>query len=345
MYRNCIFCSASLGENDALEEFPVGRQLAFDAWRGRLWAVCPVCARWNLSPIEERWEAVEAAEKLFRDARLRVQSENVGLAQLPDGTRLVRVGSAVPGELAAWRYGNQLLARRKRYFVTAGIGAAATVAFYGGMAAAGSGFIGFWMGGSWLQSRRQQKIVHRIQNPGVTSRELVIRRWHLEGMSLDASDNGDIGVVVRDAHRKKPGGWDGTVNRNSDDVTLISGDNARALLSRAMVHVNRKGATQSKLSEANRLLSGAGSAEQVLRIAASNRAALGRKAGRNPDMINPTDALVLEMALNEESERRALEGELATLEAAWREAEEIAAIADSLPGEAALNRLIDRLRR
>ena len=37
------------------------------------------------------------------------------------------------------------------------------------------------------------------------------------------------------------------------------------------------------------------------------------------------------MTLHEESERRALQGELATLEAAWREAEEIAAIADSLP--------------
>jgi hypothetical protein len=37
------------------------------------------------------------------------------------------------------------------------------------------------------------------------------------------------------------------------------------------------------------------------------------------------------MALQEEAERRALEGELAALEAAWREAEEIASIADSLP--------------
>lgn len=34
----------------------------------------------------------------------------------------------------------------------------------------------------------------------------------------------------------------------------------------------------------------------------------------------------------EESERRSLEGELAALEAAWREAEEIARIADALPG-------------
>ena len=40
--------------------------------------------------------------------------------------------------------------------------------------------------------------------------------------------------------------------------------------------------------------------------------------------------LALEMALHEESERRALDGELARLEAAWREAEEIAGIADQL---------------
>jgi hypothetical protein len=42
------------------------------------------------------------------------------------------------------------------------------------------------------------------------------------------------------------------------------------------------------------------------------------------------DRLALEMAANEDSERRAMEGELAELEAAWREAEEIAAIADNL---------------
>lgn len=36
------------------------------------------------------------------------------------------------------------------------------------------------------------------------------------------------------------------------------------------------------------------------------------------------------MALHEEAERRAIEGELADLERAWRDAEEIAGIADSL---------------
>lgn len=46
--------------------------------------------------------------------------------------------------------------------------------------------------------------------------------------------------------------------------------------------------------------------------------------------LSPEDRLALEMAANEDSERRALAGELAQLKAAWQRAEEIAAIADSL---------------
>lgn len=343
MYRHCIFCSSPFGSNQALESFPVGRQLAFDASKGRLWAVCPVCARWNLSPVEERWESVEAAEKLFRDARLRVQSENVGIAQLPDGTRLVRVGQAVPGELAAWRYGRQLLQRRKRYFVTGGVGVAMGVAVYGGAMALGTGFLGYWFAGSWLQNRRQQKIVHRIDTP--SGDNVIIRRWHLDGIGILPSETGELEVHVRDAHSRKPDGWNGRVRRHSKDVYVLTDQNAQALLARAMVHVNRKGATPAKLADANRVLANVGSSEDVLRVAASRRMALGDRAGRDPDVIKGTNALVLEMALNEQSERRALEGELAGLTAAWREAEEIAAIADSLPGEAALHRVIDRLVR
>lgn len=46
-------------------------------------------------------------------------------------------------------------------------------------------------------------------------------------------------------------------------------------------------------------------------------------------MPKPT-RLALEMAIHEEDERRALEGELWRLEQAWRDAEEIAAISDNL---------------
>jgi hypothetical protein len=40
--------------------------------------------------------------------------------------------------------------------------------------------------------------------------------------------------------------------------------------------------------------------------------------------------LALEIAVNEEAERRALEGELILLEREWKEAEELAAISDDL---------------
>ena len=52
-----------------------------------------------------------------------------------------------------------------------------------------------------------------------------------------------------------------------------------------------------------------------------------------PGYVNKMPAatrLALEMALHEEQERRALEGELWRLERAWEAAEEIAAISDDL---------------
>jgi hypothetical protein len=345
MYRNCIFCSAEFGSNEALEAFPVGRRLAFDGWRGRLWTVCPACARWNLAPIEERWEAVEEAEKLFRDARLRVQSENVGLAKLPDGTQLVRVGSAVAGELAAWRYGSQLLKRRKRYLVAGGVGTVAGVAALGGIQALGVGFFGIYMGVQALNNRWNRKVIYRVlPHEDPEGRNITIRRWHLKGMRLDGvTPDGRMHLEIRDAARKDP--RSGGIHPRKSPVSVVSGDTARAVLARAMVHVNKKGATPASLKEADRILADAGSAERILREAAERGAALGDEAGARHGVLMGPGALAFEMALNEESERRALEGELAALEAAWKEAEEIAAIADSLPGEAALNRVLDRLIR
>ena len=46
--------------------------------------------------------------------------------------------------------------------------------------------------------------------------------------------------------------------------------------------------------------------------------------------LMPVERLALEMAVHEEAERRALDGELARLAEEWKEAEEIAAIADDM---------------
>jgi hypothetical protein len=55
--------------------------------------------------------------------------------------------------------------------------------------------------------------------------------------------------------------------------------------------------------------------------------------------------LSLEMASQEESERRALEGELAELESAWRRAEEIAVIADDLLLPSSVATFLERHRQ
>lgn len=336
MYRTCIFCSAPLGANEAVEAFPVGRSVAFDAAKGRLWAVCRKCGRWNLAPLEERWEAVEEAERAFRDTRIRVQSENVGLAKLRDGTRLIRVGTALAGELAAWRYGDQLVRRRNQYLLVAAAGTATGLLLIGGFVAAGvgGGLGGLWsVAGSLWQERENRKVIHRVPaGESPTGAELAIRRWHVFGAQLQPSDTGAVQLVVPDVSREKAkaDGW-GRPKYGTADPVVLPDAHARTVLGRAMVHVNAKGASRGRVRDAVALLEKAPSPEEYLRDAARRQGVLGRRKGMERMQLAPAASLALEMALHEESERRALQGELAALEAAWRQAEEIAAIADRLP--------------
>jgi len=107
------------------------------------------------------------------------------------------------------------------------------------------------------------------------------------------------------------------------------------------VYVNRTGASRSGVEWATELLTVRGSGEEYVRYIVASGLSLGMSGGNEPRLHTPF-ALALEMALTEESERRALEGELAALKAAWREAEEIAAIADALPDTIQLPRWLRR---
>ena len=148
MYTACLYCSKSLGSNEVIELFPVGRRLAFDGARGRLWVVCPSCQRWCLTPIDERWEAIEACERAFRSARVRASTAEISLVRLPEGLELVRVGAPLIPEMAAWRYGREFSARRRRALALGagalGVGAVgASVALSSGLAAAYVGLAAF----------------------------------------------------------------------------------------------------------------------------------------------------------------------------------------------------------
>jgi hypothetical protein len=380
MYRTCIFCSSDLGENEALEHFPVGARLAFDAWQGRLWAVCGKCGRWNLSPIEERWEAVEEAEKHFRDSRLRVSSENIGLAKLPDGTRLIRVGEALPGELAAWRYGDMLRHRRYRHWLAIGGAVAAGGALLGGMhmaAVAGLGAVGSWAPQLFSQAMIYRKartpIARLAADESPTGEELLLRRIHLNGARLAEGSDGDVAVHLPYVHLPRA-----PIAGVAGRPVMLEGEVARSVIGRAMVDANARGASRRRVDDAIGLLTAAGGPEAYLHGVAGEGRSLGllpihsvvhmlaqrrgvaRLLGRlrgdpvletvvglgerremkrqmrrdyqkaNGLFRSNAPQLAVEMALHEESERRALQGELAALEAAWREAEEIAHIADSL---------------
>ncbi|HEV7594825.1 MAG TPA: hypothetical protein VGO33_07495, partial [Gemmatimonadaceae bacterium] len=108
-----------------MEHFPVGRRLAFDAAKGRLWVVCRKCERWNLTPVEERWEAIEECERAYRGTKLRASTDQIGLARLSEGLELVRIGQPLRPEFAAWRYGDQFGRRRRKQLMKTGAIAAA----------------------------------------------------------------------------------------------------------------------------------------------------------------------------------------------------------------------------
>ena len=115
MFTRCIFCHAPFPENGVFGRLPPGHRLAFDPGRGRLWVVCEGCHRWNLCPIEKRWEALHQLERMVRDkSRLVAETDNIVLLSAGE-LFLIRVGKAGLAEQAWWRYGRELNARRTRF--------------------------------------------------------------------------------------------------------------------------------------------------------------------------------------------------------------------------------------
>ena len=332
MYSTCIFCNKPLGKNESIEAFPVGERLAFDAARGRLWVVCRSCERWNLSPMDERWEAVEQAEKLYRDARRRMSTDNIGLAKMRDGTTLVRIGEPLRPEFAAWRYGDQFGRRRTRAVLLAGSGIAAIGAVAAGGAAVGlavGGFTGLiWSGVQTVLHGRAGTVVVRIRTEKWGT--LHVRRRDLAESSIGRGDDGSFAVSLR-----YKGGAIGFTGREAERVAAL-----------IVPKVNRFGGNRESVAHAVEEIESRGGSERFMaKIADVSRVTTKawmpddtpRRRRTERDFtkfglfsLPAPHRLALEMALHEEAERRAMDGELAELERAWREAEEVAEIADNL---------------
>jgi len=343
MYATCLFCNQPLGTNSTFDSFTTGRRLAFDAAKGRLWVVCRKCERWNLSPLDERWEAIEQAERLYSETRRRVATAEIGLARLADGTELVRIGSPMRPEFAGWRYGDQFGRRRNRQLLIAGGGIAALTALVAGGAAVGVSIGGFgwgmWQLGHTLVHGREDTIVAKVRTDD--GRLLYVRRRHLAESSLAHGSDGALLINLR----------------YKNGQSQFEGPEAMRIASLVIPKVNRFGGSRETVATAVRHIEMGGGperyVEQLARRAESLTQVRGRrhKFGRKGTVgktglygLTAVDRLGLEMALHEDAERRAMEGELSLLEAAWKDAEEIAGIADNLLLPDTVTSSLDRMR-
>ena len=333
MFATCLYCSANLGQNEVIQAFPVGRRLAFDAIHGRLWVVCRSCERWNLSPLDERWEAIEQAERLYRDSRLRVSTDNIGLARMREGLELVRIGEPQRPEMAAWRYGDQFGRRRNRQLLLTGAAVGAVAAIYAGGMALGVSMVSFTgiaaNGGMWdaIVNGSPKKVVARVS---VMNGELLeVQRRHAR-MSAVVKSVGDEPFMLNVEHTR--------------GTAILTGTDAMRAAAQLLPTVNRFGGSKAAVNEAVAYLDEFGSPantmqriQQAYGIVGASTAKRGKKGevqlSKVPGVLHNlplNQRLALEMALHEEQERRAMQGELAELEKEWRDAENVARISDSM---------------
>lgn len=316
LFSHCIFCHGRLPANDSIEHFPVGSRIAFDPGRGRLWAVCPSCSRWNLAPFEERWEALEELERAHRDrGRVLSSTDNIALIEAA-GVQLVRVGDARLVEEAWWRYGREMLRRRTRYRALGWVEQGALV----GAVLASGGFVYMAAGGQLLNNaaryRRFGSLAWRGVAPCISCgdplEQLTFRRSKHLHITRDTAGVGPALHLRCGACRTGEHQLEGVV--------------AEHVLRRVVTYHHFHGASDARLRSATDYIDRLGSADAV----AEELTRSGLRLDRLFDRERRTQAVALEIALNEEAERRLLEMELAELEARWRQEEEIAAIADGL---------------
>jgi len=324
MYARCLFCNSSLGRNHVLEFMPQGRRVAFDLQRGRLWAVCPACGKWNLCPFEERWEVLEDCARLSMTALIQESTGEISLLRHRSGLSLIRVGGPSLGELVSWRFARNLLRRRRNFLI--GMATATVVPLVAVWGAAVGGGVA-----SALYSSLVFRHVHQ------ETRKPVI------DLATGAGTPLQITASAARALCYATGQSDGTVLRvrtqNAGFQEVRDGD-AMVLLARALPLINETGgSTDSALSAAESITDAGGTEGYLASVAADGalhrRSVLGKPSSpryrvgaiyKFPVAIR----LGLEAATHMDQEDRALSGEIEGIMAEWRHAEAIAEISDGL---------------
>jgi hypothetical protein len=309
MYRTCAFCNAALRGDGGPSGLGVGRRIAFDEWRSRLWVVCPACARWNLAPLDDRLERIEAVARAARDGQVVAASPQVALIHW-QGYELVRVGKPPRVELAGWRYGERLRARereRARVVVpltvaAVGLGIAANVAVGGsfGVFIWNFGRVADWAYVALLGNRRVTLAEPLLCE--ACGSVMHLRARHVQHGRLTHEARADIALLLR---CPSCGG----------EGALLTGADAAHALRRGLTFLNAGRAARRRAETAAREVDRAGGPEGLIRDASQGAATLRS--------LRPERRLALEIAVDELAE-------VTELERQWIEAEQIAEIADGM---------------
>ena len=317
IFSRCLFCHAGIPENETFEGLTRGERFAFDSGRGRLWVICSECQRWNLVPIEDRWEALEALEKIARDeARLLVRTDNVALMRIGD-VELVRIGQATLPEEAWWRYGRELAGRRAQF---------QRMSITMGRTTGAIALSGITLGRMAIGMLGMQAVIRTIMRdvkfgptawrgaaacPGCGS---VLREIHFENtrrIIIARSDQGGLELRYR-CYRCQ-------IDALHSGYRL-TGISAEHLLRRVLAYRHFDGANEANVRASAAVIEEIGSPDQLTQRLALQRVYLG-------ELPRPY-TLALEIAINDITERKLLQLELKDLEARWLEEEKLARIVD-----------------
>ena len=308
MFRTCAFCNAPFDGDGGPSGLGVGRRLAFDEWRGRLWVVCSKCSRWNLTPLDDRLERIEVVARAARDAgRVAAATEQVALIRW-ERYDFVRVGKPLRVELATWRYGERMRTRQRERMkvvvpltvVAVGLGIAANVAAGGGLG------VFVWN----LHRLVDQAYVGIVGNRKVLLAEppicahcgslMQLRARHVQHARVVPDSHAEVAVVLSCPKCRREGAH-------------LTGLDAVQVLRQGLTYLNVTRSGRRKAEDAARVVDQVGGPDRLLHDVARSELTLRS--------LRPERRLALEMAVDERAEVEELERQ-------WREAEEIAEIAD-----------------
>ena len=325
MYTTCAFCNAEFDGDGGPSGLGIGRRLAFDEWKGRLWVVCAKCARWNLTPLDDRLERIEALARSAHDGHLLASTEQVSLLRWQQYD-LVRVGKPPRVELAGWRYGERMRARsRERAKVVVPLTLAAVGLSIAANVAAGGAFGAVvWNVGRLADSVYVGMVGRRRVNliePPICDHcgtPLDLRARHVQHARVIPDARHDLGVLV-------------SCPRCRREAALLTGTDAQAALRQGLTYLNVRSSNRRKADDAARVVDDSGGPDRLIRDLARREVTLRS--------LRPERQLALEMAVEEQTEVQELERH-------WRDAEEQAEIADgTLSTNAELEEELRRLKR